>query len=119
MIRKSATVSAIGFLRRNPDLSPQEFKDYWLNVHAPMVKSKVPGLIYYSGRFPLPGESSPGTPRAPYDAIIEFQFDSVESLQKALNGPAFMANDRQKSSGSFLDLANTQALMMEEYVVEL
>jgi uncharacterized protein (TIGR02118 family) len=119
MIKKSPIIRAVGFLRRNPKLSPEEFKDYWLNVHAPMVKGKVPGLIYYTGKFALPGKPTPETPVAPYDGIVELGFDSVESLQKALNGPSFNANDRQTSSTTLIDLANTEALIMEEYFVEI
>jgi len=116
MIKKSALVRAVGLVRRNPNLTPEEFKNYWLNIHVPMIKDKLPGLALYTGSFPLVGKSTE-FPLAPYDAIVELGFESIDAMRQALNGPSFMSQDRQISSAKFLSSADS--LVMEKYVVEL
>lgn len=117
MIKKSTIVRAVGLVRRNPNLTPEEFKNYWLNIHVPMVKDKLPGLVLYTGSFPLAGKTTGEFPLAPYDAIVELGFESVDALHQALNSPGFMSEDRQISSARFLSSADS--LMMEKYIVEL
>jgi len=57
-------IKIIAYLRRNPALSSQEFRDYWTNVHVPLIKSKLPSLRHYAGCFPLavPGRRWRPTP---------------------------------------------------------
>jgi uncharacterized protein (TIGR02118 family) len=119
MIKKEKMVKIVAFIRRNPKLSPQEFKDYWLNVHVPMVKDKLPGLIHYTGSFPLQVKSDPSAILAPYDGLVELCFDSVENMEKAMQGPLFQRDDRKNSSATLMDLPRTESLVMEEYVVQL
>jgi uncharacterized protein (TIGR02118 family) len=33
-------------LRRRPDVTPEQFHDYWKNTHGPLV-AQVPGLVRY------------------------------------------------------------------------
>ncbi len=120
MLKKEPMVKVVGLLRRNPKISPQEFQDYWKNVHAPLVKEKLPGLVHYTGSFPIPGaKAMPGVVTPDYDGVVELCFDSVESAQKALNGPLFSQPDREKSSNSLIDIVRSESMMMEEYVVQL
>jgi uncharacterized protein (TIGR02118 family) len=116
MINKSALVIAVGFVRRNPDLTPEQFKEYWLTVHAPLVKDKLPRLLLYTCCFPLAGNSAE-IPAGPYDAIVELGFESVDALHQALSSPSFMSEDRQISSAKFLSSADS--LTVEKYIVEL
>ena len=116
MIKKSAVIRAVGLVRRNPNLTPEEFRDYWINIHVPMIKDKLPGLVLYTGSFPLAGKSMKSH-LAPYDAIVELGFESVDALQQALNSASFMSEDRQISSANFLLSADT--LIVEKYIVEL
>lgn len=37
----------IALLRRKPGVTPEEFADYWKHVHAPLVRSTLPGLRKY------------------------------------------------------------------------
>jgi uncharacterized protein (TIGR02118 family) len=115
-IRKSELVIAVGLVRRNPNLTPEQFKDYWLNVHVPMVKDKLPGLALYTGSFPLE-RGSTNSPSASYDAIVELGFESVEAMHQALNSLSFMSEERQISSAKFL--VNADTLIVERYIVEL
>ena len=119
MIEKSPLVRTVAFIKRNPKLSPEEFKEYWLTKHVPMVKDKLPGLKLYTGRFPLPTTSTSDAVAPPYDCLVEMGFDSVESLQAAVNGPLFASADRVKSSETFMVLPAVQTLVMEEYAVKL
>lgn len=116
MIKKSALVIAVGLVRRNPNLTPDEFRDYWLNIHVPMVKDKLPGLRLYTGSFPFAGNSAHSS-EVPYDAIVELGFESLEKLHQALSSPSFMSEDRQISSAKFL--LSADSLIVEKYIVEL
>ena len=39
-------IKRISLLTRKPELSREEFSDYWLNVHGPMVE-RLPNVIRY------------------------------------------------------------------------
>ena len=119
MIRKANFVKNVGFLRRNPDLSAEEFKDYWMNVHVPMVRQRLPGLVLYTGSFPLPTKSMPDAPLAKYDCLVEMGFENIDAMHKALASPGFLSEDRQVSSAKLMDVARAESLVVEEYVVDL
>jgi uncharacterized protein (TIGR02118 family) len=75
-------VKRIGFLRKRPDLSREQFVAHWLTVHAELAK-RFPRLRRYAinlidrDKFPRPG----------YDGFSELWFDSVEDLHAALGSP--------------------------------
>ena len=52
-------IKIVTFIRRNLNFTHEEFVDYWKNVHAPMCKSRLPGLRKYTGSFPT-GDASGG-----------------------------------------------------------
>ncbi|HKE83395.1 MAG TPA: EthD family reductase [Vicinamibacterales bacterium] len=58
------------------------FERRYQSEHAPMVMAKIPGLKkFVAARVVGP----PG--KAPYQRVAELYFDSMESLQKALESP--------------------------------
>jgi hypothetical protein len=82
-------IKIIAYLRRNPALTPQEFRDYWTNVHVPLIKSKLPSLRHYAGCFPLP---VPG---------------------RTLDAPEFLTPQRQSSSAHLMDETFTRSVVVE------
>ena len=113
-------IKAVALLRRNPALTPQQFRDYWTNVHAPMVKKLLPHLIKYTGSFP---SADPGSvryvDRAEVDAVVELGFPDRETMEADMSAPAFQTEERQKSSAYLMDMAATRSVVMEEIVVPL
>ena len=110
----------VTLIRRNPALTPEEFRDYWTNVHVPMIKLRLPNLVAYRGSFPQSGVGTVDPDiETHYDAIVELGFADRAAMETDMNGPGFQATDRQESSARLMDLANTRALVMEEVEVPL
>jgi len=113
-------IKIVALIKRNPALSPEEFRDYWLNVHVPMIKSRLPGLIHYTGSFPVhaPGTVLPAF-QADLDLIVELGFPDRETMEANMTGPEFLAADRVASSERLMDMERTQAVIVEEIRVDL
>ena len=71
-------IKAVFLVYRRPDLSPEQFRRYWVEVHGPLATS-IPGVRKYVIDFPVPGPST-----APYDGLSELWFDSVEAYEAGL-----------------------------------
>src|SRR4051812_31612409 len=86
------------FFKRNPDLSPSEFKKYYEANHVPMVvelAKEAKGMLTYTRRYldheasdPSLAAENPFTvygtpaPTVPFDIVNEVTFDSKESAAK-------------------------------------
>lgn len=113
-------IKIVALIRRNPALTPEAFREYWTNVHVPMIKERLPGLVRYTGSFPInPTGTVDAAIAAGYDAIVELGFADRAAMEKDMNGPGFQAADREASSAQLMDLANTQAMVVEEVEVAL
>jgi uncharacterized protein (TIGR02118 family) len=111
-------IKVVAFLRRNRNVSREEFIHYWKTVHAPLVKEKLPRLKRYVGNFPIGIAAAPGFAQPEYDALIETGFDTVEDMQWALSSASFLTEARLISSARAMDLARTEAMVVEEIVIE-
>jgi len=113
-------IKVVALLRRNPALTPQEFRAYWTDVHVPMIKKLLPHLTKYTGSFPT---SDPGSvqhvERAEIDAIVELSFPDRATMEADMSSPAFLTEERQKSSAYLMDMDATRSVVMEEIVVPL
>jgi uncharacterized protein (TIGR02118 family) len=75
-------------MHRKPGMSVQEYQDYWLNVHAPLI-ARVPGLRRYVQSHSLPGAYG-DFPQA-YDGMAEAWFDDVNAYRAAVASPEWQA----------------------------
>lgn len=75
-------------LRRKPGMSVQEFRDYWKNVHGPLI-AKIPGLRKYV-QYHVRSERL-DSKEASIDGIAELWFDSEEAQKRAYNTPEYQA----------------------------
>lgn len=67
-------------LRRRRDMTVEEFRAYWRDVHGPLI-GKIPGLrkyVQYHVRSEAPDDTE-----AAIDGIAELWFDSDEAQQRA------------------------------------
>ncbi len=78
-------------LRRKPEMTKEEFSDYWENTHAPLVR-KLPGILRYLQHhvtnIPRPEYAQT---EAPVDGIVETWWPSMETLGAVQQSPEFAA----------------------------
>ncbi len=108
---RSPRVKLICPIRRNPDLSHDEFVDHWLNTHRPLALAHHPGLIGYVANVvdEVLSDSAPAL-----DGIGELYFASPEALRDEMfespRGEAIIRADIERF------IAHTSAYLATEYV---
>ena len=106
-VGRIGVTKAIFMLYRRPDMSGDEFRDYWRNTHGPIV-AKMPRLKKYVQNQALMTEE--GEP--PVAGIAEVYFDSVEDMQDALSSPEGKA--ALADLPNFTDAEKTTTVIVEE-----
>jgi uncharacterized protein (TIGR02118 family) len=109
-------IKVVSLVKRNPQVTHEEFARYWREVHAPLVRGRLPGMRKYVLN---PAIYPPGTPVSEWDGIVEMHFDDWEARERAFSSPEWLADDRQQSSEAFLDLSATMTIVTEEYDIPL
>lgn len=113
-------------VRRRADVSPEEFRKYWLEKHGPFVRSfaEVMGARRYvqSHTLDSPLNQAAQLPRGtaePYDGITEIWWDNAEVLVSALQRPEFNEANRRlaEDEGRFVDLPRSSVFFTEEYTI--
>lgn len=110
-------IKIVTYVRRNPNLTREEFTDYWKNVHAPLCKSIMPGLRKYVGSFPTGDKSGGADPD--YDGVVDLYFDDVTSMRASLTSPQFNTEERKLSSAKAFDNTRTEYQILEEFEIPL
>jgi uncharacterized protein (TIGR02118 family) len=72
----------IFLLKRDPSLSEDEFRAYWLDVHVPIVLA-VPNLRGFTCNIVADSPAGP----APYDGFAELWWDDEAAFHEALATP--------------------------------
>lgn len=113
-------------LRRRSDLSREEFQRYWLEQHAPLVRSyaDVLGIRRYVQVHTLP-DGLHAALRAsrqasePFDGVAELWYDSLEALAAAVTtdegraaAVALLEDER-----AFIDHPNSPLWLAEEHPI--
>ena len=106
----------IALVRRKPGVAADEFADYWKHVHAPLVRTTLPGLRKYVLNVAESGRDG-GPP--PFDGMVELHFDDRESADRALSSPEWLGDNRRTSTDAFLDLDTIVSIRADEYIVPL
>lgn len=108
-------IKIVALIRRHPDLGAKEFKAYWADVHVPLVRERLPGLIHYTGSFPLPvAQGAVLVDEMNFDAIVELGFPDRTTMEAQMGSLAFLSPEREASSAYFMDQANSCAMVVEE-----
>jgi uncharacterized protein (TIGR02118 family) len=117
-------IKLIFCLRRLPILSSEAFQDYWLNSHAPLVRSVAPILRIqryvqshsFSDSRLAPTIVVRGATVAPYDGVAELWWESVDDLiavgatkESRAAGQRLLEDERR-----FIDLANSPLFYVRE-----
>ncbi|TCK17173.1 uncharacterized protein (TIGR02118 family) [Thiogranum longum] len=108
---------------RRPDMSREEFQDYWLNKHAPFFMgsaSKMRAKKYIQSHTidtPLNDglKESRGMQPA-YDGVAEVWFESEEDLMAAMSSPEFqeIAPSLMEDENKFIDHSKSTAFIVNE-----
>ena len=112
-------------LRRQPHLSLQEFQQYWLEQHAPLVASHAQnlGIMRYVQTHRMDDNSYEGAARArgamepPHDGVAELWWESEKQLAEVMASPAGAAADAAllEDERKFIDLPNSPLWLAHEY----
>lgn len=84
-------IKAVFLLHKRSDMSFEEFRRYWRDVHGP-IAMKIPGLKNYVQNLVRPEAGGSANPEDAIDGIAELWFDSVESLRHAQGTPEWQAS---------------------------
>ena len=76
-------IKQVSFFKRRDDLSPEEFRDHWLNVHTDVVR-QLNGIVRYVQNHAL-------EPRSGFDGIAEVWFEDIESMRSVVDTPELAA----------------------------
>ena len=63
----------IALLRRKPGVTQEEFADYWKHVHAPLVRTTLPGLRKYVLNVAEPGRGGEPPAFLDLDTIVSIR----------------------------------------------
>ncbi|MBL9068778.1 MAG: EthD domain-containing protein [Sphingopyxis sp.] len=107
--------------KKLPHLSQAEFTRYWLDEHAPLVKS-VPEFMQYVKRYVIYPNLQDSGPDAPvlgqvpeHHGIGELRFKNVAAMEAAFLEPRYLELIRPDED-KFLDRANCVTFITEEHV---
>lgn len=119
------TVKLVYVARRRPELTPEEFQEYWSTGHADLMRElqSVLGFRKYVQSRPLDtpvnaafAKSRGMSLETPPDGTIEVWWDSLEDLVAALSSP-----DGEKAAGrliedeaKFIDFSTSHAFVTQE-----
>lgn len=109
-------IKIVSLHSRNPNLSFDEFVEYWHTVHAPLCSRLMRGLGLrgYVASFPVADSSNFGGVGPDFDAVVELHFDDRAALEAALASPQFNTPERQASSAHLFDLARSRNVICDE-----
>lgn len=112
-------------LVRRPDLTREQFQDYWLNTHAPLVASvrETLRIRRYVQLHSLPAETSAalrdvrGGPEG-FDGVAQLWWDSFEDMasaepRAAREAGALLLEDEKR----FVDLSRSPLWWGREHVI--
>ncbi|WP_137724840.1 EthD domain-containing protein [Prescottella subtropica] len=108
-------ITAVALLARRPDLSHEQFVDYYENNHAKLIRSLLPQIRGYRRNY-LDHGSRIGAADAPgFDVISEFVFDDRAAYDDM---PATHARPEVKAvieadEENFLDRARTRMYLVD------
>jgi uncharacterized protein (TIGR02118 family) len=114
-------------LRRRPEMTREEFQDYWRDRHAPLVARHAEALRIRryvqthasSSEFAAAQSAARGSEPDEYDGEAELWWDSLDDVIAAASTPAGQqaAIELLEDERRFIDLERSPLWIGEEHVV--
>lgn len=113
-------------VRKRDDISEENFHNYWLNEHGPLVKSHRKSLCILKycqshAVFPELGDMarSQRGMESKYDGVAELWWENVDVLQAALMSDEGLqaGSELIEDEAKFIDLAKSTIFFSEEHVI--
>lgn len=111
-------------LKRKEGMSRQEFQDYWLNTHGPLVRERAKAIgcrryvQVHTATTPL-DDALRGSRSAPesYDGVAELWWDSIDDLTAAAGTPEGQkaAQELLSDERNFIEHARSPLWLAEEH----
>jgi uncharacterized protein (TIGR02118 family) len=91
-MRKAAMIKIVRLVKRRAGLSFAQFKDYWLNEHAPHERRAMAATPLQKVVASIAtGEVALGGTEPPFDGMVALYFQSLEDARATFPGPAMAA----------------------------
>jgi uncharacterized protein (TIGR02118 family) len=104
-------VKAFNFFKRKPGLSVDDFRNYWLNEHAAIIR-RIPELRKYVASITLPSSYRNREPL--FDGISEVWFDGEDVMRLTADSPP--RREASADDTKFVDMSKAGAIVTEEIV---
>jgi hypothetical protein len=82
------------FAAPRPGMTPAEFQDYWVNIHAVQFASKIPQIKRYMIDSRLPFDGDMGNPPLPHQGIAEIWLANEEEQLASLQTQEYLQGAR-------------------------
>ena len=109
---------------RHPDMTRQQFQDYWMNKHGPFFMENAHAMRArkYVQSHTIDTPLNEGLRRSrgmlpEYDGIAEVWFESEEDLMEAMSSPEGqkLSAALLEDEGNFIDHSRSSAFIVKEY----
>jgi len=104
-------IKTLGFFKRKPGLSVEEFRTYWLNDHAAVIR-RIPEIRRAIASITLPGAYKNREPL--FDGVSEVWFDDEDTLRRTADSAPRRA--ASADDAKFVDIAKYTAIVTDEVV---
>jgi uncharacterized protein (TIGR02118 family) len=113
-------------IRRRPDVSASDFRRYWIEKHASLVKkhAAVLGARRYVQSHTLEDDMNAALRASrdameAFDGVAEIWWDSLDAFEAVMSGPAGQAAgaDLLEDEREFVDLARSSLFLTEEHEI--
>jgi uncharacterized protein (TIGR02118 family) len=116
-MHKAGGVKIIRLVKRRADLTPAQFKDYWLTRHAGHERRAIETTPLQKVVASIAtGEVALGGTVPPFDGMVALYFNTLEDARAAFSGPATAAMREDAKNFVDLSLAPPQ-IFADEYLI--
>ena len=111
-------------IHRHPDMTRQQFQDYWMNKHGPffMDNASVIGAKKYVQSHTVDTPLNEGLRSSrgmgpEYDGVAEVWFESEQDLMEAMSSPRGqqLSAALLEDEGNFIDHSRSSAFIVKEH----
>lgn len=112
LIPEAKMIKLVYCITKKPDLTDEQFFDYWKTVHA-RIAARIPHLrrLVQSHRLTVPGDKH----HPDFDGMAELWFDNATSLLAARQSPEWQAITEDEAN--FIYRAKVAYFVSEEHTI--